>query len=106
MYILKPDMRTYYPTIKADYIEKLCDDLKLRYDQRMIIKSMLGLPKRRINMFEFRVDEEFHDMNVNDTIETFLKNGYVITLTPVRYNTYNAIMFEVGDIDESFARED
>lgn len=106
MYILKPDMRTYYPTIKADYIEKLCDDLKLRYDQRMIIKSMLGLPKRRINMFEFRVDEEFHDMNVNDTIETFLKNGYVITLTPVRYNTYNAIMFGVGDIDESFARED
>lgn len=57
-------------------------------------------------MFEFRVDEEFHDMNVNDTIETFLKNGYVITLTLVRYNTYNAIMFEIGDIDESFTRED
>ena len=106
MYMLKPDMRTYYPTIKADYVEKLCDDLKLRYYQRMIIKSMLGLPKRRINMFEFRVDEEFHGMDVNDTIETFLRNGYVITLTPVRYNTYNAIVFEVGDIDESFARED
>lgn len=57
-------------------------------------------------MFEFRVDEEFHGMDVNDTIETFLRNGYVITLTPVRYNTYNAIMFEVGDIDESFGRED
>lgn len=57
-------------------------------------------------MFEFRVDEEFHDMEVNDTIETFLKNGYVLTLTPVRYNTYNIIMFEVGDIDKSFARED
>ena len=104
--MLKPDMRTYYPTIKTDYVEKLCDDLKLRYYQRMIIKSMLGLSKRRINMFEFRVDEEFHGMDVNDTIETFLRNGYVITLTPVRYNTYNAIMFEVGDIDESFARED
>ena len=57
-------------------------------------------------MFEFKVDKEFYGMNVNDTIETFLKNGYVITLTPVRYNTYNAIMFEIGDIDESFTRED
>lgn len=104
MYMLKPDMRTYYPTIKADYVEKLCDDLKLRYHQRMIIKSALGLPQRRITMFELRVDEEFRDMNVETVIETFLQNGYILTLTPIQYDTHNTIMFEVGDIDESFER--
>lgn len=57
-------------------------------------------------MFEFRVDEEFHDMEVNDTIETFLRNGYVLTLTPIKYNTHNVVMFEVGNVDESFQRED
>ena len=53
-------------------------------------------------MFEFKVDENFYDIGVNDTIETFLRNGYVLVLTPIKYSTHNVIMFEVKDVDESF----
>ena len=48
-------------------------------------------------------DETFHDMISDDVIHGLLANGYVLNITPWKYNSDKySVMIEFGEIDESF----
>lgn len=54
-------------------------------------------------IFEIKTDKYFDSYHGDDVIKCFLEQGYILTITPTKYNdnTYS-MMVEVGDIDESF----
>ena len=45
----------------------------------------------------------FNDIYCDDVIHGLLANGYVLNITPCKYNDDEyTIMIEIGDIDDSF----
>ena len=54
-------------------------------------------------IIELNTDECFHDMLADDVIHGLLANGYVLNITPCKYNDDKyTIMIEIGEIDDSF----
>ena len=54
-------------------------------------------------IFELNANEIFNDMLCDDAIHALLSNGYVLTLTPNKYDEDKyTLIFEVGEVDESF----
>ena len=54
-------------------------------------------------IIELNTDSCFCDMLCDDVIHGFLANGYVLNITPCRYNDGKyTVMIEIGEIDDSF----
>lgn len=54
-------------------------------------------------IIELNTDECFHDMLADDVIHGLLANGYVLNITPCKYNDVKyTVMIEIGEIDDSF----
>lgn len=54
-------------------------------------------------IIELNTDECFHDMLSDDVIHGLLANGYVLNITPCKYNDNKyTVMIEIGEIDDSF----
>ena len=52
---------------------------------------------------ELNTDECFHDMLADDVIHGLLANGYVLNITPCKYNSDKyTVMIEIGEFDDSF----
>ena len=48
----------------------------------------------------------FNDMYCDDVIHGLLANGYVLNITPCKYNDDKyTVMIEIGDVDDSFISE-
>lgn len=48
-------------------------------------------------------DDTFHDLICDDVIHGLLANGYVLNITPCKYNDDKyTVMIEIGEIDDSF----
>ena len=48
-------------------------------------------------------DDTFHDLICDDVIHGLLANGYVLNITPCKYNGDKyTVIIEIGDIDDSF----
>jgi hypothetical protein len=59
-------------------------------------------------MFEIKVDEDYYyDTDVTSLLSVLSRNGYTLTITPIKYDgeysNKNALMIEIGEIDESFS---
>lgn len=56
-----------------------------------------------VKIIELNTDECFHDMLADDVIHGLLANGYVLNITPCKYNNDKyTVMIEIGEIDDSF----
>ena len=56
-------------------------------------------------IFEIKTDEYFDSYRGGDVIRCLLEQGYILTITPVKYNDDKySMMIEIGDIDDSFER--
>lgn len=54
-------------------------------------------------IIELNANECFNDMVADDVIHGLLANGYVLNITPCKYNEDKyTIMVEIGEIDDSF----
>ena len=54
-------------------------------------------------IIELNTNECFNDMLADDVIHGLLANGYVLNITPCKYNNYKyTVMIEIGEIDDSF----
>ena len=54
-------------------------------------------------IIELNTDSCFCDMLCDDVIHGLLANGYVLNITPCRYNDGKyTVMIEIGEIDDSF----
>ena len=54
-------------------------------------------------IIELNTDECFCDMLADDVIHGLLANGYVLNITPCKYNDDKyTVMIEIGEIDDSF----
>ncbi len=54
-------------------------------------------------IIELNTGECFNDMLADDVIHGLLANGYVLNITPCKYNDDKyAVMIEIGEIDDSF----
>lgn len=54
-------------------------------------------------IIELNANECFNDMLTDDVIHGLLANGYVLNITPCKYNGYKyTVMIEIGEIDDSF----
>lgn len=54
-------------------------------------------------IIELNANECFNDMLADDVIHGLLGNGYVLNITPCKYNSYKyTVMIEIGEIDDSF----
>lgn len=54
-------------------------------------------------IIELNTDECFHDMLADDVIHGLLANGYVLNITPCKYNDDKyTVLIEIGEIDDSF----
>lgn len=48
-------------------------------------------------------DDTFHDLICDDVIHGLLANGYVLNITPCKYNNNkHTVIIEIGEIDDSF----
>ena len=48
----------------------------------------------------------FNDIYCDDVIHGLLANGYVLNITPCKYNDGKyTVMIEIGDVDDSFIPE-
>ena len=57
-------------------------------------------------IIELDNNECFNDIYCDDVIHGLLANGYVLNLTPCKYNDGKyTVMIEIGDIDDSFISE-
>lgn len=57
-------------------------------------------------IIELNTNECFNDMVADDVIHGLLANGYVLNITPCKYNkNKHTVMIEIGGIDESFFPE-
>lgn len=56
-------------------------------------------------IFEIKTDKYFDSYRGDDVIRCLLEQGYILTITPVKYNDDKySMMIEIGDIDDSFER--
>ena len=54
-------------------------------------------------IIELNTNECFNDMLADDVIRGLLANGYVLNITPCKYNNNKyTVMIEIGEIDDSF----
>ena len=54
-------------------------------------------------VIELNNNECFNDLLCDDVIHGLLANGYVLNITPCKYNDDEyTVMIEIGDIDDSF----
>lgn len=54
-------------------------------------------------IIELNANECFNDMVADDVIHGLLANGYVLNITPCKYNSDKyTVMVEIGEIDDSF----
>ena len=54
-------------------------------------------------IIELNTNECFDDMLADDVIHGLLANGYMLNITPCKYNRDKyTVMIEIGEIDESF----
>ena len=54
-------------------------------------------------IIELNANECFNDILADDVIHGLLANGYVLNITPCKYNSYKyTVMIEIGEIDDSF----
>ena len=54
-------------------------------------------------IIELNANDCFNDMLTDDVIHGLLANGYVLNITPCKYNDDKyTIMIEIGEIDDSF----
>ena len=54
-------------------------------------------------IIELNTNECFNDMLADDVICGLLANGYVLNITPCKYNNNKyTVMIEIGEIDDSF----
>lgn len=60
-------------------------------------------------IFEIKTDKYFDSYRGDDVIRCLLEQGYVLTITPVKYSGVvgsnedkYSMMIEIGDIDDSF----
>ena len=57
-------------------------------------------------IIELNTNSCFCDMLADDVIHGLLANGYVLNITPCKYNDDKyTVMIEIGEIDESFYPE-
>jgi hypothetical protein len=54
-------------------------------------------------IIELNTNECFNDMLADDVIRGLLANGYILNITPCKYNNNKyTVMIEIGEIDDSF----
>jgi hypothetical protein len=54
-------------------------------------------------IIELNTSEYFNDMVADDVIHGLLANGYVLNITPCKYNRDKyTVIIEIGDVDDSF----
>ena len=54
-------------------------------------------------IIELNTNSLFDDLLCDDVIHGLLANGYVLNITPCKYNDDEyTVMIEIGDIDDSF----
>lgn len=54
-------------------------------------------------IIELNTTTYFNDMVADDVIHGLLANGYVLNITPCKYNDDKyTVMIEIGEIDDSF----
>ena len=54
-------------------------------------------------IIELNTNDCFNDMLADDVIRGLLANGYVLNITPCKYNDDKyTVMIEIGEIDDSF----
>lgn len=54
-------------------------------------------------IIELNTNSCFCDMSADDVIHGLLANGYVLNITPCKYNDDKyTVMIEIGEIDDSF----
>lgn len=54
-------------------------------------------------IIELNTNDCFNDMLADDVIHGLLANGYVLNITPCKYNDNEyTVMIEIGGIDDSF----
>ena len=57
-------------------------------------------------IIELNTNSLFNDLPCDDVIHGLLANGYVLNITPCKYNDDEyTVMIEIGDIDDSFIPE-
>ena len=54
-------------------------------------------------IIELNTNECFNDMVADDVMRGLLANGYMLNITPCKYNDDKyTVMIEIGEIDDSF----
>lgn len=60
-------------------------------------------PKEEIMPFEIKTDDTYaYDYDLVGMLSVLSRNGYTLTITPIKYTDKNTLMIEIGEIDESF----
>jgi hypothetical protein len=53
--------------------------------------------------FEIKTDDIYtYDYQLVGMLNMLSRNGYIVTITPIKYTDKNTFMIEIGEIDESF----
>lgn len=53
--------------------------------------------------FEIKIDDTYaYDYDLVGMLSALSRNGYTLTITPIKYTDKNTLMIEIGEIDESF----
>ena len=53
--------------------------------------------------FEIKTDDTYeYDYDLVGMLSVLSRNGYTLTITPIKYTDKNTLMIEIGEIDESF----
>jgi hypothetical protein len=53
--------------------------------------------------FEIKTDDTYaYDYDLVGMLSVLSRNGYTLTITPIKYTDRNTLMIEIGEIDESF----
>jgi hypothetical protein len=54
--------------------------------------------------FEIKTNDTYeYDYDVVAMLSVLSRNGYTLTITPIKYTDKNTLMIEIGEIDESFS---
>lgn len=60
-------------------------------------------PKEEAMPFEIKTNDIYeYDYDVVAMLSVLSRNGYTLTITPIKYTDKNTLMIEIGEIDESF----
>lgn len=60
-------------------------------------------PKEEVMPFEIKTDDTYaYDYDLVGMLSVLSRNGYTLTITPIKYTDKNTLMIEIGEIDESF----